>query len=277
MIESRPRAYLRSLAKRALCLYALHSYAQLYAQPSSPQVQLPSLEVLRGQLISSDERLLHLIISHAELPAHKPSGAPWDYGPGAPDAFVRVRYPKRSRTILSEAPPWDDRPELLTQDSAVIRDDYLPVWLLSLSFVDLQRVAQDGVQVELFDQDPLGRQLIDSFTISAPSRAQVGQLLSLKGSSGATLFFEWRALARARQVTDVTPLATVDRQPQGPNTKPLLAADHREAQRLYRAHVQAQLTGDHLGAQETLLQLSQRFANTRYGRKALRLLAPHAR
>jgi len=224
---------------------------------------------------------LHLLISHAELPPFKPSGAPWDYGSGAPDAFLSVRYPQRLRPSHNETLPWDHASSRVTLESALIRDELLPVWLFSLSFVDLTEVAHEGVEVAIYDQDPIGRQLIDHLTIPAPSHLQIGQLLSLTGPEGATLYFEWRALARARQVTDVTPIAPVDRRvlraTSSSDPRPIVASDHREAQRLYRTYVKAQLMGDHLGAQTALLQLTQRYANTRYGRKALRLLAPLAR
>ena len=259
----------------ALC--ALLSSPSLAQETRPVDLKIPSLEAIQGQLVSSDERALHLLISHAELPTHKPSGAPWDYGSGAPDALLSVRYPKLSREELKAPLPWGPLSRVVTQESAPVRDEYVPVWLFSLSFVDLVGATADGVQVELFDQDPIGRQHIDRFVIKAPTREQVGSLLSLKGPNGATLYFEWRALARARRVTDVTPIAAADLRPEPTPVKPLLAADHREAQRLYRSYISAQLKGDHLGAQQALLLLTQRYTNTRYGRKALRLLAPLAR
>lgn len=271
------RATLRRLRLTLTALSGLLSSAALGQEVRPLQLKIPSLEALHGQLVSNDERALHLLISHAELPTHKPSGAPWDYGSGAPDALLSVSYPQLSREELKSPLPWGQLSKTVTRESPLIRDEYVPVWLFSLSFVDLVGVTAEGVKVELFDQDPIGRQHIDHFVIKAPTRAQLGSLLSLRGPNGATLYFEWRALARARQVTDVTPIASADQRPEPPSMKPLLAADHREAQRLYRSYISARLQGDHLGAQQALLLLTQRYANTRYGRKALRLLAPLAR
>lgn len=248
-----------------------------YAQTPQSKEALDSLQFLNESFTSPHKRSLHLLISHAELPAHKPSGALWDYGSGAPDALMTVRYPKYTPKASLNTPPWNQEYTLVTTESEIIRDDYMPIWLFSLSFVDLVGTEQIGVIVELYDQDPIGRQLIERFTIYPPTQAQIGQLLSLKGTQGAILYFEWRALARSRQVTDITPIATIDRKEQPLMMKPLVAADHREAQRLYRIYIRAQLDGDHLGAQQALLQLTQKYQDTRYGRKALRILAPFAR
>jgi len=247
------------------------------AQLSPPESAIAPLEGLSETLNQLEVRALHLLISHAELPKYKPSGAPWDYGSGAPDALFVVSYPRLSPSSLGSAPPWERRAEQLTVESELVRDEYMPVWLRSLSFVDLIEAGRSGLKLELYDQDPIGRQWIDSFVITPPSADQIGRLLSQRGAGGARIFFEWRPLARAREVTDVSAIAAIDERLQEESVKPLSAADHREAQRLYRAHIKALLSGDHLGAQEALLLLSQRYAHTRYGRKALRLLAPQAR
>jgi hypothetical protein len=161
--------------------------------------------------------------------------------------------------------------------------------MVGLTRVELREVERGGLEVTLVDKDPLGEQLIDRFSLSAPAQEHIGRLLMSRGAQGALLYFEWRPLERYREPLDVTPSVAptqslslhsssssnshqTTQEPPSQAPSPFDAAHLREAQRLYRAYLSAYLNEDLLTAHERLLTLATRYAHTRYGLKAQRLL-----
>lgn len=237
----------------------------------------------------TDGEALHLIISHAEVPLYKPSGQPWDPASGLPDVVLKVRYPQRAPLGATSDVPLVSSQFVRTQP---IKNSARPQWMVGLTRVELRQVERGGLEVTLVDKDPLGEQLIDRFFLRAPAQEHIGRLLMSRGAQGARLYFEWRPLERYREPLDVTPSVEptqplsltsssssssssshqTTQEPPSQAPSPFDAAHLREAQRLYRAYLSAYLNEDLLTAHERLLTLATRYAHTRYGLKAQRLL-----
>jgi hypothetical protein len=171
----------------------------------------------------------------------------------------------------------------------VQRNTPRPLWTITLPALTLADFERGPLEVTLFDQDLLRRQVIERFTISPPRLDLINRPIVIRGRSVSALNYRWLVdlpevspvdLSSEVYSSDSPPVVIRDLSAQSherSSTHIMSSAQPEEqpkssrAHALYQRYLSAMLSGDIIRANQALLKLLVAYPDTSYGRKAKRL------